>query len=136
MEKTVKSHKYIIMGDPIPLARARHTSNRVYDAQKHLKFSWGLQLQDQHKDKSLFTGPLCLDVDFYINLPSKISLGKKSFFLLKPHTTRPDLSNLIKFVEDAATGILFNNDCIIAEIRSRKLYDKQPRTEFTITEIK
>ena len=53
----------------------------------------------------------------------------------QPHYSRPDLSNLIKFIEDVATGILYKDDCIIAELVSYKHYDTNPRTEFMITPL-
>jgi Holliday junction resolvase RusA-like endonuclease len=51
------------------------------------------------------------------------------------HIARPDLSNLIKFIEDIAIGILYGDDSIIAEIYARKCYDATPRTEFELIQL-
>lgn len=129
--------KYIIPGNPIPLARARHGNRRTWDSQKAIKFGWGVQLQNQHNEKKFYTGPLLLDINFYFEIPKthkkKYDLLSNSYFL-----QRPDLSNLIKFVEDVATGILYQDDCTICSINTNKFYDdgNGPRTEFYITELK
>lgn len=128
--------KYIIPGNPIPLARARHGNRRTWDSQKAIKFGWGVQLQNQHCEKKLYQGPLLLDINFFIEIPQTY---KKKFDLLcgTYFDKRPDLSNLVKFVEDVATGILYHDDCSISRIITNKFYDdgKGPRTEFTIIEL-
>ena len=50
--------KYIVPGDPIALARCRFGKGRVWDSQKDLKLYWGIHLTNQHKRKSMFSGPL------------------------------------------------------------------------------
>lgn len=32
-------------------------------------------------------------------------------------------------------GIIYREDCIVAKITARKIYDENPRTEFTFEEI-
>ena len=51
------------------------------------------------------------------------------------HVYKPDVSNLLKFIEDTCTGILFHDDCIIASVLACKRYDIEPRTELIITEL-
>lgn len=125
---------YIVPGEPMALARARFGKKKVWDSQKQQKFAFGIHLNSQHQGKPLYTGPLQLDVIFYMPMPKKVS--KKNPIIGKPHIYTPDLSNLIKFVEDAATGILFDDDCIIAIINAHKLYDNNTRTEFTVIELR
>lgn len=79
-----------------------------------------------------FEGPLHLEVTFYFAIPKS---RDKKLIQGTYHYYRPDLSNLIKFLEDIATGILFDDDCIISSITSKKCYDDCPRTEFIITEL-
>lgn len=53
------------------------------------------------------------------------------------HTYKPDLSNLIKMVEDVSVDAgLITDDAIIASVFSVKLYGDEPRTSFIITNIK
>lgn len=130
------NHRYILLGSPIPLARARFTNRRVYDSQKHLKLVSAIELERQHGDKPRFTGPLRMTVWFYLPIPKSMSKRKRYNMKKTPHYTRPDLSNLIKFIEDVATGILYKDDCIIAELVSYKQYDTDPRTEFMFSPLR
>lgn len=124
----VKFKVYTIPGNPIALARARFNRDHVYNPQRHLKVATGIYLASQHDDEPLFTGPIELTVVFYLPSSRKNHPGTH-------HHYRPDLSNLIKFIEDAATGIIYHDDCLISSIHALKLYDTEPRTELTVKEI-
>lgn len=126
---------YCIPGDPLPLARARYGNGRVYDSQKQLKVHWGIVLQHQHQDREFYKGALSLEVTFYFKYP-KSTANKYIKQSIIHHHVKPDLSNLIKFIEDVAQGILYQNDSRISVIQAQKLYDHEnPRTEFCIREI-
>jgi len=128
---------YIIPGDPIPLARARVSNRRVFDSQREVKLYTRITIESQHGLRPPFQNkPLLLDITFFMKLPKSIKL--RSHYLRQHyHIFRPDLSNMIKLIEDVASGgLLYHDDCLIAAITSRKVYDENPRTEFTITEIK
>ena len=127
---------YIIKGDPIPLARARHAHRRTYDDQKQLKSMLRVSLESQHGDRPLYEGPLKFEATFYFGFPEKMSQAKKDKLAGKPHIFRPDISNLQKLIEDVASGILYHDDCLICISVVYKVYDHIPRTEFTITEMK
>jgi len=123
--------KYVIPGDPVALARARHTGRGTcYDSQKELKCSLGIFINNVHEDRPFYEGPLHLDIVFFMKIPKRIRT-------ISPfHLFKPDLSNLIKFYEDIATGILYRDDCLISKITASKIYDKNPRTEFTVVTMK
>jgi Holliday junction resolvase RusA-like endonuclease len=79
--------------------------------------------------------PLELTVTFFMPLPLTEKLCKErqeQYYF----TSRPDLSNMIKFLEDAMQDFLFDDDCLIVKINALKVYDKKGRTEFTIEPIK
>lgn len=126
--------KYIIMGDPVPLARARHGNRRTWDSQKQLKLCIGIELVKQHQNRAFYSGPLHLSVTFYLAMPDR---DKRRWDKIAgtPHHHRPDLSNLIKLIEDIATSILYDDDAAIARISAQKRYDYHPRTEFIITPL-
>ena len=128
---------YVVKGIPIPLCRPRYSQGRrPWDSQREEKVKWGLQVEAQHGDRPLYEGPIHLDINFYFSpgnaLLKRISQEEGRVF---HHYYRPDLSNLIKFVEDAITGIVYRDDCIIASIDAHKLYSTDPRTEFTISAL-
>lgn len=122
--------KYVIMGAPIPLARPRFSKKTVFDSQKHKKLIMGIHLRNQHQDKPMYTGNLHMDIVFYLISPSVRKHGDMEEAY---HVKRPDLSNLIKFVEDIGTGILYEDDALICSLTATKKYSKEPRTEFEIT---
>lgn len=125
---------YIIPGNPVPWKRAGHSNGTFYDAQKKNKFTTGIYIQNQHQG-ALYAGPLLLDISFYFPMPVSLKKNWESM-INQPNFYRPDLSNLIKYIEDVCTGLLYEDDCLITEIRARKLYSDIGRTEFTLTEIK
>lgn len=52
------------------------------------------------------------------------------------HTGKPDIDNLSKFLLDSIShGVLLIDDKIIYALNAKKVYDNNPRTEFTIKEI-
>lgn len=124
---------YCIEGNPIPLARGRigHGARRIYDSQRDLKIITGINLQNQHGDQPIYHGPLHLDITFYLKMP-KLSMRKSLMVANTYHPHKPDISNLIKWVEDVANTIIYHDDAQIASITSRKIYNENPRTEFTI----
>lgn len=126
------SKVYILPGDPTPLARPRFGNKTVWDAQKGQKLVNGIGLREQHENVPLFEGALHLDITFYFPVPK---VNRKHHKVGAFHIFKPDLSNLIKYVEDVAVDILYKDDAIIAKITAQKLYAEHPRTEFTITNL-
>lgn len=121
-------YTYVIPGNPIPWARAGLNQDRFYDKQKHLKLSFGLVLQNLHGNRPLFSDPLHVQFIFYLKETKRNPSGNY-------HHTRPDLSNLIKFIEDASTGIIYVDDSLICSINAEKKYDSNPRTEMFVKVI-
>jgi Holliday junction resolvase RusA-like endonuclease len=138
MEDISRYKHYVIKGDPVALARVRFSRvGGIYDSQKHIKVVWGIDLQRQHNEEPFFSGPLFMDVIFYFPIPKNCSRKRAKELAGQYHISKPDSSNLLKFVEDVATKILYNDDCIIAYHCVEKLYDdgNGPRTEFVLREL-
>lgn len=128
-------HKYILLGDPLPLNRARVNWNTrsVFDSQKKEKLKARITLEGQREDKPILEGPLKVNVVFYL------SIAKKRERFIKedtPHAQKPDLDNLIKYISDVMNDIIFKDDCLITDIAASKKYSKFPRTEITIEDNK
>lgn len=62
-------------------------------------------------------GPVRLDITFYIKRPASVSPGKRPL-----PDVKPDLSNLVKAVEDGLNGIWFEDDAQVVDLRARKRY--------------
>jgi Holliday junction resolvase RusA-like endonuclease len=127
--------RYIIEGTPVPLQRVRFMERHCWDAQKQLKTKLRIILEAQHDGRPLYTGALRMEFWFYFPFKQSLSEAKKAHQSGRSHIFKPDLSNLIKLYEDISTGILYHDDCIIAEIIARKCYDAASRTEFEIIQL-
>lgn len=122
---------YIIDLTPIPWKRAQKCGNRYFDGQIHEKSLIGLQLQKQHKNAEPFSGPISVDLSFF--MPTSPDSRRQNYFY---HAYTPDIDNLIKFILDTATDAeIIADDRLICVLNARKIYDAHPRTELTITQI-
>lgn len=119
---------YTVPGQPITWKRPGLHRGEFFDAQTKSKMAIGLHLDKQHGDEALFQGPVHLDVVYYFK-------RSKSAGLLTSHSRAPDIDNLCKFLFDVLTDLVITDDKIIAKLTAHKVYDDNPRTEFTITEI-
>ena len=135
MESSRTIYKYVLEGDPIPLARCRISHRwghlRVFDSQKELKLISQITLKSQHGNRPLFSGPLRVDAYFYFHIPRSHKKTKPGYF----HIIKPDGDNLVKMILDLGNGVLFKDDCIVSQILCSKMYDDHPRTEFYIYKL-
>lgn len=120
-----------IRGNPIPLARPRFGKGHVYDSQKVEKLWYQCEMRRQTKLWCDF--PLRMELIFEFPMVG-IPKCRQSLYLGKPHMKRPDLSNLVKFVEDAALGVLYSDDSLIVEIMAIKRYAIEGKTTIVLTE--
>jgi Holliday junction resolvase RusA-like endonuclease len=121
---------YYIEGPPIPLARARMCSHGIYDPQKNEKLLISLNLRSQHGNRELYAGPLHLNCTFFMGMP-KHAKGKWPQLRGTYHKIKPDIDNLEKFLLDICNNIIIKDDCQIASVTKQKIYDYEPRTEFS-----
>lgn len=125
-------YSYQVLGVPVPLARPRFSRNGIYDSQVSLKKEFVSRIQEDLPSIPL-EGPLSLEVTFYFAIPAFYGKVKRAEFQSAPCPKKPDLSNLIKFVEDSLNGILYKDDSQITSITASKLYADVPRTVITLS---
>lgn len=130
----METGKYVLLVDPVALARARHGKGRVWDSQKNEKMYYGWLLAQAHGERPLFKGPIHMEVVFYLKIP-KVSQKKRAALEGAWHITKPDNSNLLKFIEDVGVGILYPDDAIICSQVVQKKYSATPRIELLIKEM-
>ena len=122
---------YKVIGKPVAWARPSQTVNGIrYDSQKDEKKDYGFQLLRCHRG-GLIDRPMIVMLTFFVEIPK----SSKKIEPLDYRTVRPDLSNLIKFIEDAANGVIWKDDSLIVELQAKKVYDFNPRTEMIIIEV-
>lgn len=133
-DSNLRQERYIILGDPVPLARPRFARGRVFDSQKMKKLMASNSIIHQHGSRKKFLGPIHLEVTFFMSMP-RVNKKKLEEMQGSLHKARPDFSNLLKFIEDVAQDVLYDDDCIISCVCGSKVYAMEPRTEFIITEM-
>jgi len=135
--------KFTIIGEPATQQRFRAAATkkgiRTYKtrSQKAGERWIGIQML-QHAPEYLLTGPLSLTARLFRSIPASWSKEKKDDARngrIRP-TSVPDLSNLIKNVEDVGNKILWRDDAQIVDFGdSGKWYSDRPRTEIIVKEL-
>jgi Holliday junction resolvase RusA-like endonuclease len=122
----------------IPRGQARHRTffgkgiRREVDPSASLKDDF-LKIAYEHKPDKPMEGPIELRLHFFFPRP-KAHYLKRGLRDTAPwrHIGRPDIDNLIKFVQDSLNAVFFKDDSQIWKIECRKEYGDVPRTEVTI----
>lgn len=87
-----------------------------------------------HRPKTPFTGPVCLIL--HLRFPWRKSEKKSRIrkYSLYPVEVRPDLSNLVKTIEDVLTTLRFwNDDSQVSSLTVSKKYSDNPGIHLNIT---
>ena len=124
-----------IPGRPIPLQRPRMYKKGLYDPQYMAKknFASIVKIKTLNRKELPIKDYLYLELNFFFKFPKSWSKKKKNFAFLNPvHTSKPDLSNLIKFVEDALNDVLWSDDCVIYKIKASKHWHDEDLTVIKI----
>lgn len=123
-----------ILGQPVPWQRPRKNKNVFYDPQYIAKknFAWAVKEKFYYE---ILKKPFILILIYCLQIPKSLSHKKQASLNAKPHNKRPDLSNYIKFTEDALNGICWLDDCLISSIHASKLWSYEPKTIITTEDI-
>lgn len=125
------TYNFTIPGTPVPQPRPRFTRSprQVYNPSFHAKNCAAILLRTLFKQKPIAEQPISINITFFMPIPKA---KHKHNLQLTPHTSRPDIDNLIKFILDACNNIIYSDDALISKLTAQKLYDDNPRTEFIV----
>ena len=136
----------VIYGEPIPQGRPRFTkTGHTYDPERSRNYKqlvrfWVTQYLKKIDDWQPFEKPLCVDLTFFVGIPSSWSKKKRvgaSMGQIRPIARNGDIDNLCKGVLDSCNGLLWVDDCIITDLSARKRYTSDlARVVIKITEVK
>lgn len=119
-----------------PQAKARHRSAKnkrgkslTYDPQWEDKITtqWKMKAQTVGSDLAELSEKRLVSVQVLFELPIPAS-KKKSIKQASPHTKKPDVDNLLKYVMDCGNGILWSDDSKIYSTTAVKVYSDTPQT--------
>lgn len=135
----------VIYGEPIPQGRPRFTkTGHTYDPQRSRNYKqlvrfWVTQYLKKIPGWKPFENALCVDLTFYMGIPSSWSKQKRvgaSVGQIRPIARNGDIDNLCKGVLDSCNGLLWVDDCIITDLSARKRYTGDlARVVIKITEV-
>lgn len=123
---------YELKGSPIPWMRAGRKGNKYYDKQMTEKTAKQWELKSQMMGLYSHSEPLKVTMEFHMPIPKSWAKVKQKRALHKPHSSRPDVDNLLKFVDDSLNSILWQDDAIIYEVHIRKFYSDEPKTRLLV----
>ena len=135
--------KFEVPGSPIGQGRPKFSTinghAKAYDPEKSRNYKAYIRmLATQAMKDSGFTmieGPCCLSINAYFEVPKSKSKKFREAALsgLERPTKKPDLSNIIKGIEDALNGLVYKDDSSIVSLKIQKYYSEFPRVEIEIS---
>jgi Holliday junction resolvase RusA-like endonuclease len=135
--------KIVIPGEPCAQGRPRFSTHggfvKAYDPAKSRNYKAFVKYVATHeatKQGWLYTElPLSMSVIAYMTIPKSKSkkFRKAAMEGEERPTKKPDLSNIVKGVEDALNGVLYKDDSQIVNLAMEKYYSEEPRLEVTLS---
>lgn len=132
-----------IPGQPIGQGRPKFSTinghARAYDPEKSRNYkAYVRMLATQAMKDSGFTmieGPCSIEIFAFFEVPKSKSKKFREAALngLERPTKKPDLSNIIKGIEDALNGLVYKDDSSIVSLKIQKYYSEFPRVEIEIS---
>lgn len=136
--------KFVVAGEPQGKGRPRFirtatggraiTPPRTRAYEDFIKWEYYRQCNYFFNDKTM----LKMEIKAFFKVPESKSKKQKEKMLnneILP-TKKPDMDNIVKAVADALNKVAYKDDSQIVECTVKKYYDKEPRIEIYIEEIK
>ncbi len=130
--------KLTIPGEPCAKQRPRMTkAGHTYTPEKTVNYETLVrELYILQNFRQQLEGALKMTVRAYFEIPQSKSKKIKEAMLkgeIRP-TTKPDVSNVIKIIEDALNGLAYRDDSQIVRVVGEKYYSDSPRVEVELKE--
>lgn len=128
-----------IPGEPVGKARPRMIRGGiVYTPAKTVNYETLIRelFVIKYPDFQPIEGPVEMNLFAWLKMPKESK--KKTLAMesgeIRP-TKKPDMSNILKTVEDALNNLAYNDDKQIVELTVKKWFSSRPRIELEIEEI-
>ena len=127
--------EFTIPGDPVPFARAGSSGKVRFTPKKQASFMNMVKIiaHQAMAGRAPLSGPVMLTVTTTYTYPQSWSQRKKDGTAWK--VSRPDLSNLIKIIEDSMNGIVFDDDAQVVSLIARKSFGLVNETKVQVGEV-
>ena len=139
----MSTYTAIVLGDPVAQGRPRFSRQggfvKAYDPAKSRDYkSYVRMIAAQHTPESPVEGAIEFSLRIYRAIPKGMPKYKREAAKdgrLRP-VIKPDVSNVLKGVEDALKGVWYKDDSQIVGYRVLgKWYDERPRIEIMMREL-
>ncbi len=131
---------FTVPGTPVAKGRARsfvrngHVAHYTPERTANYENLVKLVAQQAMVGKELFTCPVLMKIDLFVSIPVSWSKKKQKAALsgeVMPDK-RPDLSNVLKSIEDALNGIVYQDDKQIVSLTIEKRYAEIPKANVEV----
>ena len=139
----MSTYTAIVLGDPVAQGRPRFSRQggfvKAYDPAKSRDYkSYVRMIATQHAPVTPVEGAIEFSLRIYRAIPKGMPKYKREAAkagALRP-VTKPDVSNVLKGVEDALKGVWYKDDSqIVGYGVLGKWYDERPRIEIMMREL-
>lgn len=139
----MSTYTAVVLGDPVAQGRPRFSRQggfvKAYDPAKSRDYkSYVRLIAAQNAPDSLVEGAIEFSLRIYRAIPKGMPKYKREAAKegrLRP-VTKPDVSNVLKGVEDALKGVWYKDDSqIVGYGVLGKWYDERPRIEIMMREL-
>lgn len=134
--------QFTIPGAPVAKARPRVTrTGHAYTPKKTSDYEKLVQIYAKQEMAVQRLNPVVdavkLTVEAFFPIPSSWTKAKQKKALEGDleHTSKPDIDNLCKAVQDAMNGIVYKDDSQIVLVVGSKAYASEPRVEVTVETV-
>jgi len=121
-----------------PMGAVRMTRRGKFtneSAQRYLRYKDDIGYQIKGIVEVPATKAVGVNAIFYMPIPESWSQKKKKAAVGQYVTKKPDVDNLVKGLFDAANGILWADDNLVAKCSAVKIYSDDPRIEIEYGEL-
>ena len=139
----MREFRAVVLGEPVAQGRPRFSRQggfvKAYDPAKSRDYKQYVRLvASKDAPEAPVTGAVLLSLKIYRAIPKSMSKCKREAAIagrLRP-TTKPDVSNILKGVEDALKGLWYADDSqIVGYGALGKWYDDKPRIEIVMWDL-
>jgi Holliday junction resolvase RusA-like endonuclease len=121
----------VIPGVPVSQKRPKVTRKGTYNPSKKEQECAKIILTSQWYAE-LIRSPIHIEVKFLMPIPKSFSKKQQQKVIGEPHHSKPDIDNLLAFLFNAMSGIVYLDDRQIWNLQVSKIYSIDPCTNICI----
>jgi Holliday junction resolvase RusA-like endonuclease len=141
----------VLLGQPVPWARAGSKGGHRFTPAKQRNNAATLRIMAQEamrlpacmidplgqREKPMFIEPVRVEILAEMQIPASWSKKKQTLAMVGKvmPSGKPDLSNIVKQVEDALNGVVFRDDALVVMLHASKRFGMQPKLVITVSPL-